>query len=413
MNTSKTEVIDRHHLGRLINEQSIKHTWLASTIKVSEKTLTRWLNGDVTRIRVANLKKLAEALNCQMDSLVAVSEVDSYPSTKNRDILVNELYNDSLLYQLLMNSKIRLAISLIKSTFHSKLPGAIVASFYTKLGYAALFNRKQKTARKYFDRAMARAQSSGSEEETFSVNLALAILHFLDSNFEQCLYNLTCCEERKEHACQEKAHFYNTYALYYLYTGQVERSISYSNLCIDECSPDKASIEKDLFLSTALQLKGAAFLIEGDSDNAIVCCESALLVAKRSGYERCIRLSKAYLAGVSAATGQLDLATQLADESLEKADEQDISMPTLLCAAILVHRHNDDLDSLLDLHKRLCCISPEQSAPFVFSLYQLFKLYQQRGNRSEAVSISQQINTLLDNLKLNAWKIGKSDILLT
>ncbi|TDF41325.1 XRE family transcriptional regulator [Alteromonadaceae bacterium M269] len=403
MNTNKTEIIDRNRLNQLINDQSIKHAWLATTINVSEKTLTRWVNGDVTRIRVGNLKKLAQALNCDMESLVASSEADLYPSTKNRDILVNELHNDSLLYELLMSSKIRLAISLIKSTFHSKLPSAIVASFYTKLGYAALIHRKQKTAKKYFDKAFAKAKLSGNEEVTFSVNLAYAIMYFLDCDYEECKNKLLMCARKEEHAGQERAHFYNTNSLYYLYTGQFDRSIEYSDKCIDECSPDKLSIEKELFLCTALQLKGAALLFTNDTENAKECCESSLYVAKRSGYSRCIRLSKAYLAGVYAFRQEFDLAEALAEESIENADESDIAYPTLLCASIYVFRASGKSIKALELHEKLTVICPAQSTPVAFSSYQLLRIRQQQGKNIEAGEIHQQIEKSLETLGLNYW----------
>jgi DNA-binding Xre family transcriptional regulator len=402
VNTSKTEVIDREQLSKLINDQSIKHSWLASKISVSEKTLTRWLNGDVTRIRVSNLRKLAQALNANADLLVASSEVDLYPSRKNRDILVNELHSDSLLYELLMSSKIRLAISLIKSTFHSKLPSAIIASFYTKLGYAAIIHRKQKTAKKYIEKALVKAQLSGNEEVMFSVNLAFAIMYFLDCDYEQCRNQLILCEQKEEHAGQEKAHFYNTNSLYYLYTGDFERSITYSDKCIDECSPEKLSIEKELFLCTALQLKGAALLFKNDVDNAKKCCENSLDVANRSGYSRCVRLSKAYLAGVCAYRKELNVAIKLTDESLKGVDENDISVPTLLCAAIYVNRVVGDISRMLALHERLTTICTTPSAPVTFSLYQLLQVYQQQGN-SRAEGTWQQINKSIKVLGLNYW----------
>jgi DNA-binding Xre family transcriptional regulator len=186
VNTTNTELLDRDKLKTLINDMSIKHAWLASEIRISERTLTRWINGDVTRVRISNLKKLAVALGCETNTLIARSETESYPSHVNRAILVNELHNDSLLYELLMSSKIKLAIALIKSTFHSRLPLSVLGDFHVKLGYASLIHRKFKSAIKQFDKAGLKARSAYDNQLIFSVNLGLAITHFFDDNYSEC-----------------------------------------------------------------------------------------------------------------------------------------------------------------------------------------------------------------------------------
>ena len=308
-----------------------------------------------------------------------------------------------MLYELLISSKIRLAISIIKSTFHPKLPSAISANFYTKLGYAAIIHRKQKTAKKHFEKALAKAQSSSNEQVIFSVNLALSIMYFFDCDYKQCKNQLLLCEQNEEYAGQEKAHFFNTKSLYYLYTGDFERSMTYSDKCIEECSPEKLSIGKELFLCTALQLKGVAFLSKNDVDNAKKYCERSLYIANRSGYSRCVRLSKAYLAGVCAYRKELDLAIKLTDESLKGVEDNDISVPTLICAAICVNRIADNISQTLELHEKLTTICTTPSAPVTFSLYQLLLLYQQQQDHSNIAKTQEKITESLNVLGLNYW----------
>ena len=403
MNTNKTEILDRNKLKYLINDMSIKHVWLASQIKVSEKTLTRWINGDVTRIRVGNLKKLAEALNCEIKVLIASSEIDVYSSLKNRDVLVNELYNDSLLYELLVSSKIKLAISLIKSTLHSKLPSAILASFYIKLGYASLIHRKLKTAKKYFSKAALKAQVSNNLELTFSVDLGFAITHLFDCNYELCLDYLGRCDTNKAYAKQEKAHFYSTFSLFYFYTGQFKKAIICADNCITECSPGKTSIEKKLFLCTALQIKGACHLFTGNAEQALTYCIDSLAVAKQSGYERCVDISKSYLSAVNAFQGNIDTALQLSTESLQHVNEKDISLPSLLCIAIYVHRMSGDYLKVLEIYEELSKISKEYMAPRAFAEYQLSLIEQAKGDDDNAHKIHLQVIESLNELGLKHW----------
>lgn len=403
MSTSKTEIINRQRLAAFINQHSIKHAWLASKLNVSEKTLSRWVNGSVTRIRVANLRKLANVLECDINTLIATSEVDVYSSESNRDILVNELFNDSLLYELIVGSKVRLAISLIKSTFHSKLPSAIIASFYTKLGYAAIIQRKQKTARGYLDKALNKARASDNREVIFSVNLAFAILHFLDCDYAKCEQRLADCRDWFDYAGQEEAHYFNTYALLHLYTGKFELAIESATRCIDSCSPESPSIEKALFISTALQLKGAANMLLGEGEQARRDCERSLLVAERSGYARCSWMAKAYLACVYAHTDELDLALTLIEESAEQADPEDLSYATVLCASALVYRHSGDYERVNSLVEQIRHTCPANSAPVAFAYYQLAMLTPPADSNLDAEQALKKARTLTTQLQLHHW----------
>lgn len=178
-----------------------------------QKGLTRWINGANPRVKVNNLKKLAEAPDCELETLILSTEAETYSSEKNRDLLVNELHKDSLLYNLLISSKLKLAISFIKSTFHSGMPNVIMASFYTKLGYAHVIQGQQKSAKRFFLKAQQKAFNTGNQEFLFSTGLGLAITYLFDFDFEKCPTTFDTCEQLIEHSGKEKAHFHSTKAL--------------------------------------------------------------------------------------------------------------------------------------------------------------------------------------------------------
>jgi DNA-binding Xre family transcriptional regulator len=400
---NKTENLNRDQLKRLMQDKVVKHAWLAQKITVSEKTLTRWLNGTVTRIRAHNLQKLAEALDCAPNELIEASEINEYSSESNRAVLVTELSTDNLLYQLIASSKIKLAISLIKSTFHPQLPTNIISNFQIKLGYAALILRKQKSAKKYFSKALNKSNSTNHREHFFSASLALAMTHFFDSQFEKCYWYLNECETMIEFANKELAHFYNTYALYFLYTGQFNQSILKANACITACAPDKASIEKRLFLSSALHLKGAAHLFQGEVQLAFSCCTKSLAEAERSGYKRSIAVSKAYLSAVETIQGNTNKALELIEESLELIGKNDISLPSVLSIASFVYRKLGNNEEVELIAEKLSHIAKGQKTTQVFGLYQSFLLENARDNKSSA-ALLEDIFKSLDELQLVGWK---------
>jgi tetratricopeptide (TPR) repeat protein len=372
-------------------------------VAVSEKTLTRWSNGDVTRIRSANLKKLADALECQVQDLIELSEVDAYSSEKNRDVLVSELTNDSLLYQLLASSKIRLAISLIKSTFHSKLSSDIVANFLIKLGYASLILRKQKSAKKHFTKALNKAQVAGSYTQEFSAHLGVALTLYFNSDLKKCEHILDSCQDLIEYSGKELAHYYNTRALFHLSMGHFDEAISFANDCYDACAPDKISIEKKLFLSASWHLKGASYLFLGQLPEAKACCVKSITEAKLSGYNRSIAASQSYLAAVEACSGDIESAISLVEDSIKLIGKNDISLPSILCIAIFVFRLSNDHQRMKSLAKDLVQISKEQTLTLAFADYQFYLFEKNQGNTLQAIQELQKVKNRLNSLGVNTW----------
>jgi hypothetical protein len=133
------------------------------------------------------------------------------------------------------------------------------------------------------------------------------------------------------------------------------------------------------------------------------CCIEALTVAHQSGYSRCVDVSKAYLAAVYASQGQLGSALQLVTQSIQSVNEKDISVPSLLCIAIYVHRITGNEPTSRQLYEQLASISKEYSAPRAFSQYQMALLEQGHGNQDKAAQINQQVIKSLNELGLTHW----------
>ncbi|GEA10838.1 helix-turn-helix transcriptional regulator [Alteromonas sp. KUL49] len=403
MSGNKTEILNRERLIEVINQSAAKHAWLAREINVSEKTLSRWLSGEVERIRTSNLTKLSHALCCDVDELIAISVEESYSNDKNRDVLVNELYNDSLLYELLMEGKTKLAISLIKSTFHARLPSAIVASFYVKLGYACVIQSKLRSAKQYFTKALARAEKSNSDELRFSAYLAFAVNSLMESRYKECLSYLQLCDELSAHAASEEAHFHSTYALYYLHTGQPSNALAHAELCELACEPTNPSVEKKLFLCTALQIKTAVYLLDNRIDDAFAVCKASLSLANVSGYSRCISLSEGYLSVIYACKGDAENATAHSAFSLEQVKSNDIAHPTLVCLSIAVSRLLNNTETLATQMNMLKAHTPEHSASRAFASYQAFLSCYQNQQFEQANAYRAESQSLAKELAMEHW----------
>ncbi|WP_053980727.1 helix-turn-helix domain-containing protein [Marinagarivorans algicola] len=404
MSHLKTVLLNRAQLKQMVTEQAIKHIWLANEIGVSEKTLTRWLKGDVIRIRIHNLNKLALALKCPKEDLIATSETDAYPSEKNRDLLIDELSSDGFLYELMMSSKINLTVSLIKSTFHPRLPSAIMADFYIKLGYASLIHRQYKKAIHYLTKGLNKATSVADHTLMFSANLGLAITWFFHSELTKAHVHLTLCKKTIEYAGQEKAHFYSTFALYELYCGHFDDAMEAANACLNECLPGKPAIEKNVFKSTALQVLAACYVFQGDLDAAHHVCIESLSVANQSGYKRSVAVSKGYLAAIYCVRGDFEYAEQLIEQSLLLVNPEDISMPSLLGIAAYITHSTNNVTQYHAYQAEINTICPANTVIHVFASYLMFARCQEQGSAQVTTVPLSDLDQALDRLGLTYWQ---------
>lgn len=404
MNSQNMVVLDRKGLVDKIQTRSLKYIWLSNQVGVSEKTLTRWVNGDVKRIRFSNLVNLAQALNCSKEELIATSEFDVISTDKDRALLARELTNDSLLYELLIGNKLKLAISLMKSTLHSALPSQIIVSFLVKLGYAVLLRRNYSSARKYFEKARLLAVRKGQLGAQFSATVALALNDFFEAKFERCNKHLLWCEEHYDFAQEDRPQFYNTRAMYYLCTGEIEESIESADRCIEVCESLSCSLIKNVFLASAWYLRGAGYLLKDELSEARKSCVTSLNVAESSGYSRCIATSKAYLACVEATSGYRDISEALIRESLALVSEKDVSYPSLLCINLYVSRLAGQNSDAEESGMKLVEIAPNRCVTVAFTFYQLALLERDKGNQFKSVRFLNKSQDILNELGLGGWQ---------
>ena len=65
-----------------IKELDLKLWWIAEQIKVDRKTLSRWVNGRVKWAQRVNAKSLAGILECPMEHMIHLDEIEEFASSK-------------------------------------------------------------------------------------------------------------------------------------------------------------------------------------------------------------------------------------------------------------------------------------------------------------------------------------------
>lgn len=64
-------VIDPKKVRNRIKQLDLKHEWVANEVGIAKSTLTRWLRGDITRVREERVNRLAAVLDSDRRGLLS------------------------------------------------------------------------------------------------------------------------------------------------------------------------------------------------------------------------------------------------------------------------------------------------------------------------------------------------------
>ncbi len=403
MQDSRTVILDRDALQRKMNERATKSLWLSSHIGVSEKSLTRWINGSVKRIRSHNLRKLAGALECSEDELTATPSVEFHSTPTDKRVLASELLNDNLLYSLFLSGKLKLSIALIKSLLHEGMPNEILARFLIKLGYAFLFQRKHQLARKYLQKALTIAREKQIEELKIKVHLAFAMESLFSCRFEQCTEHLNECEPVSRSPVEDQAQYFSIQLLYCFFTGDMDACEHFIEQCLSKSDQLTNGLYRHLFQCSAWHIRGALYLLGNEVEAAVPAFVKSIEIGKASGYDRCITIAAAYSACCEVRLGYFARAETLIRESIKKTNSHDISMPSLLAIATYVHRVSGQ--PKLARHYGKLAVEQSKTQPLAdaFSYFQLALLSEQEEDLTTFNQYMEKTLAILQQFKLDAW----------
>ncbi len=87
---SKSIRINSSQLLAIVVKKNVKLTWLAHVTLVDRKTISRWMNGEIKRVRRENFEKLVEALECEPEDLI-YGNMTTYASKEDQKAAIDEI----------------------------------------------------------------------------------------------------------------------------------------------------------------------------------------------------------------------------------------------------------------------------------------------------------------------------------
>jgi transcriptional regulator with XRE-family HTH domain len=207
MRREDTVRLDTDRLVREVRELGLRQWALARLVRVSRKTVSRWLTGKVRRISVHNLERLAGALGCRPDELTLPESAPPY-ATRADQRHAAELSLDRDLVQLLSPSgDWELAEGVLRASLEPNLPPERLGRLLNQLSITAWRQERYDEGYALARRAAAIGGRIGDEAIRVKAAANMATVDSLIGRhrdalegYEWCLARAGCFETARDHA---------------------------------------------------------------------------------------------------------------------------------------------------------------------------------------------------------------------
>ncbi len=154
--TTELIEIDSEALALFLDKKNLARQEFALKLGISTKTIQRWLNGSVRRVRPETLGRMAHVLETTPDQL-RKSSIPLELRPINRAL--EEICRDSFLSRIRATDEYASYLKLLKAFNPQELCSAQRMTLYMHIGFTSFFLGKIRASRLYLDEALKTAQS--------------------------------------------------------------------------------------------------------------------------------------------------------------------------------------------------------------------------------------------------------------
>jgi tetratricopeptide (TPR) repeat protein len=189
-----------------IERLGLKQWWIARTVGVTTKTVGRWVSGRVKRIDRRNAERLAEVLECSIDTLTTPADVEVVATREDQRQAAELLRQKELLALLAPSENWELAESLIKATMQPNLPLEQLGHLYNLLSITAWRQRNYGEGERNARRALEIGERCGDRGVIHKANCNLATIAWFVGRPHQALGLYEICLAEPEEFASEIDH---------------------------------------------------------------------------------------------------------------------------------------------------------------------------------------------------------------
>jgi tetratricopeptide (TPR) repeat protein len=158
----RTFLINGAFLEDRIARLGLKHWWVAEQSGVDERTLRRWIHGQVKRAQQENLRALARCLGCPEGELVVQREEDYFATAREQVRAAELIEEQDLIRTLAPSGNWSMFEGIVKAVMSPRVPLPTLARLYNLLSVSTRSRNDPEAALKYGRRALEIAERAGS-----------------------------------------------------------------------------------------------------------------------------------------------------------------------------------------------------------------------------------------------------------
>lgn len=297
--------IDPNELRALLRTRGLSRYDLAQKLDISTKTVQRWLNESVRRIRLETLERLATALEVNPEQLrKSATPIANYKTNKTLD----QLCSFEFFKKVRTNGDWDNYLEILKTFSPQTLSSEQRLDLYKHIGICSFHLRKFKACRLYLKRADEIADVLNRPLQKLSIYKWQAAREHNLGNFAEAQMNLLKAEELLSHTDDMSVHawyFYNK-ARFLHHEGNYEESLAFNKQALLlEYSMDEAP--NMLHISHQYFQVGCTHLRMGNYLKAKIMFQRMLRCAEKAGWVRGVSFGHFYLGVVFKLAGRKQL----------------------------------------------------------------------------------------------------------
>lgn len=140
-----------------INKSEMRQSDIARALKISRKTVQRWLNGSVSRTKIEQVEKLAEILNCSVENITQ-HENRLVVTQKNR--ILEGLLQEEFTHSLQTSQQWATFFDVLKKFEDTPLPTEQEARLYYHLGYIQFQGGRYRSSLRYLQECLTHSRTA-------------------------------------------------------------------------------------------------------------------------------------------------------------------------------------------------------------------------------------------------------------
>ncbi|WP_415064358.1 helix-turn-helix domain-containing protein [Bdellovibrio sp.] len=157
-----------------LKDQDITQAELAERLEVNIKTVQRWVNGHVTKVKTETAQKMSEILKCSLEEII-FPEKTVRVLVKNK--VLEQLFSKDIVRALHSTKRWDSYLSILKEFENSPLPTEQEAQLFMHIGYIKYQLGLYRSSKRYLNKALEAA------EAVQNVRMIVHVLCYQSSNF--------------------------------------------------------------------------------------------------------------------------------------------------------------------------------------------------------------------------------------